>query len=53
MEAIEKLPILFEIWHGPKAYNTMFCKDFLKDWAPQILLITASTQTAPRITLWP
>jgi hypothetical protein len=31
MGAIEKLPFLFEIWHGPKTYNTMFCKDLLKD----------------------
>jgi hypothetical protein len=31
MGAIEKLPLLFEIWHNPKAYNTMFCTDLLKD----------------------
>jgi hypothetical protein len=30
MGAIEKLPLLFEIWHGPKAY-IMFCKNLLKD----------------------
>ncbi len=43
MGAIDMLPLLFETWCGLKAYNTMFCKDLIKDWAPHILVTTIST----------
>jgi len=35
--AIDELPHMLWIWEDPKADNTMYCKDFLKDWSPNHL----------------